>query len=322
MKKRFLQITVLLFLCLFASGCRAKYDYDFQINEDRTFDFYELYGVLYPDNFELSEDPVTNMQNFANQLTDLGYDVDFTRDEKYLEIIIRKQFPLDQLLTDSNDPFLLHYNAQSEEWGLFTKKRTVNSTVYTANWIWVYGVYDVDEENKLTYYSSPEGENDVDIAFMYPSLGNSFKVSLPFKPISSNATRTDDDGKTLIWDLNDTGDNEIQFSFAFPEESLIVYNPKHFSILTDNLVVGQNVIISYADIVNPNNISIVDSSGNEISFEVVENGISFQLPDSPVHIHLKNNAPVNPKTGKSFILFTLVLLLIGFTCFRIKKKYN
>ena len=49
----------------------------------------------------------------------------------------------------------------------------------------------------------------------------SFSVTLPFEPLSHNATTVSDDKKTLTWNLVSTTDKDIKFSFNFPGEEVV-----------------------------------------------------------------------------------------------------
>ena len=48
---------------------------------------------------------------------------------------------------------------------------------------------------------------------LYSEMEFLFKVNLPYKYVSSNATEESEDGKTLTWKLNDSGDTAISFTF-------------------------------------------------------------------------------------------------------------
>lgn len=46
-----------------------------------------------------------------------------------------------------------------------------------------------------------------------------YSVELPFKNLSNNATKVENDGKTLIWELDPTKNTDIKFSFNFTGKS-------------------------------------------------------------------------------------------------------
>ena len=63
-----------------------------------------------------------------------------------------------------------------------------------------------------TIYGLPE----MDFSNMAGLAGNmdlSFKVDLPYKAISNNASSVDNDAKTLTWNLSATNASNIEFSF-------------------------------------------------------------------------------------------------------------
>ena len=48
-----------------------------------------------------------------------------------------------------------------------------------------------------------------------------FTVTLPNKPISHNATKVSEDGKTLTWNLTDSGTQNVEFEFSFNNNTML-----------------------------------------------------------------------------------------------------
>ena len=64
-----------------------------------------------------------------------------------------------------------------------------------------------------------EEEGDMDYSQYDSYFDLEYKITLPHKAISSNATKVSDDGKTLTWDLKYGKVNNVNFEFSFEGES-------------------------------------------------------------------------------------------------------
>ena len=65
-----------------------------------------------------------------------------------------------------------------------------------------------------------------DLTNLLTNLDLSFTVKLPTAPISNNATKTENDGKTLIWTLTSSDLNSIEFEFELYNYLYIVSQDK------------------------------------------------------------------------------------------------
>ncbi len=74
------------------------------------------------------------------------------------------------------------------------------------------GEDDTLDDNDQTTPSDSDLNLD-DLANLLTNLDLSFTVKLPTAPISNNATKTENDGKTLIWTLTSSDLNSIEFEF-------------------------------------------------------------------------------------------------------------
>lgn len=74
------------------------------------------------------------------------------------------------------------------------------------------GEDDTLTDNDQTSPSDDDFDLD-DLTNLLTNLDLSFTVKLPTAPISSNATKTENDGKTLIWTLTSSDLNSIEFEF-------------------------------------------------------------------------------------------------------------
>ena len=228
----------------------------------------------------------------------------------------------DLATTDEKIDLLQNINNLTNE-KLFKVERKNTATLYTANWDFVYGALATDPESdsgKYRVLSSELGPSDVDIGFIYPSLGNTIKVELPFKPTTNNATRVENNGKILFWELEDMGVNNINFSFEFPEEALIDYNPQILELLNVTINDGDTIILKLKNTIKKEDISIVDEDKNSIPFELNNGNITFTNPNKKVTIKVKGYD--NPKTVRSYFIYTLILFILGGSVFIIKRRHN
>lgn len=71
---------------------------------------------------------------------------------------------------------------------------------------------------------------------MLNNISYNYEITFPNKPISHNANQVTNDGKTLIWNLNATRSNNIEFEFTFAESKSQLKSKdelKNTSFLTD-----------------------------------------------------------------------------------------
>lgn len=94
-------------------------------------------------------------------------------------------------------------------------------------------IFDDSEDEIIFGDSEDETEEDdfgdIDYSSLASSFDMTFKVNLPHKALSSNATTTENDGKTLEWDFMELEDQPIKFEFE-------LYN-------TTNIIIACSAII-------------------------------------------------------------------------------
>ena len=332
MKRKIKLLSILIIMCLFLTGCKAKYEYEITIQEDKNVQIDFLHGLQLISIMNPTTDNPTETNPVTLMLKKYNFDVTPTYDaeEKYEEVNAHLEKPIEELITKTNKPIMLQIDDSEENEyetvgsnnsiELFQKNREYDRTVYSANWLWRYGLYYSDQHNEAigdneqrnkNFFYSETGADDPDFGFIYPSLGNSFKVNLPSPPIENNATRISDNGKSLEWDLNDVGLNSIQFSFSFPSPKAIEYNDKDVELNTTNFNEGD---IVHFKIINPNNIekiTLMDIEGNEIEIIEEDGEYSFIMPDKEVQIKTEYKKTINPNTGRNYLIPCIIILLIS-----------
>ena len=314
---------IFLFICiLFLTGCRSGHDYELTIHEDKTMDFYFHYKNQFIGNISIDwENYERQISTFRDFIEPKNYTLEYEKDieDRSLQIVMRKQFRLEDLVSNQENPVILNSFVRDEHPTIFTKTRKLNSSVYQANILWVYGTYYMSSsDGEIQMLSSPDGADDADIGFIYPSLGNSFKVHLPSKVLTTNATVISSDGKTLEWDqIDDVGENYFQFSFEMQDETAVKYDASHIHLMVDRFNVGDEVSFRVDSSVQ--DVVIQDSNGNDVVYEIRDGEYFFTMPEGTVRIQYRKE-DVNPKTGVN--LFTIILLIftIIFLTLLYKKK--
>ena len=117
--------------------------------------------------------------------------------------------------------------------------------------------------------------NNMDMSMLSSAIDMKFNVNLPYKAISSNATSTENDGKTLVWNLVNTQD-DIEFTFE-------LYNMNNIY-----LTVGLAVILIILIIV------IIIMSKRKPKAPL---GTPVPVENTPVNNVVPNQAPVTPITN-------------------------
>lgn len=123
--------------------------------------------------------------------------------------------------------------------------------------------------------SSFDFSSNMDMSMLSSTLDMKFNVTLPYKAISSNATSTENDGKTLVWNLVNTQD-DIEFTFE-------LYNMNNIY-----LTVGLAVILIILIIV------IIIMSKRKPKAPL---GTPVPVENTPVNNVVPNQAPVTPITN-------------------------
>ena len=70
-----------------------------------------------------------------------------------------------------------------------------------------------DSSNIYSGSSNTFGDSDMDLSMFTSNMDLTFTVNLPNKPINSNATTTENDGKKLEWNLMNQNLQNIEFEF-------------------------------------------------------------------------------------------------------------
>lgn len=211
MKKKLLMPAIALIL---VTGC-VKVEYKTLIKDDSSVTIEGIVAI----SEGIAEMGETNNRGSMSQeqmkkLKDKGWNVEEYTETKDNQTLvgskisktypnikdISKKEPKKVMITD-----LIQDDKEVDESHLFS----VNNGEYTANFL-----FDLADETE----ESEENDQATNYANMFQL---SYEVTLPMKPIKSNATTVSEDGKTLTWKLEYGKVNEINYSFRIKEPSNI-----------------------------------------------------------------------------------------------------
>ena len=154
-----------------------------------------------------------NMDEFMDEeqrkeMESQGYKVDVILDkEKYIYRIV-----LTQHFNNIDDASKTEEEATKKD---DNDKVINNFFIKTSNNTYKFDIDSTDN-------SSTETDSDINNSMNeminnMASITYNYEITLPTKPISNNATKVSNDGKTLTWDLKANDKNKVEFEFAFPE---------------------------------------------------------------------------------------------------------
>jgi hypothetical protein len=191
---------IFIFICFLLCSCSVKNDSTLTINKDGSL----KYNILIA--FDKSLIQTLSKTNILKNDNDIYSYVNENIKDDYLNGFVKKEFndneyvgneytyEIDDLdsVSTTDDVKVSLKNSSLVEKNIFTKK----NDIYIASFI-----YDLDSKYKY---------ENVDFK-------NTFTVNLPVKALSSNADRVINDGKTLIWNINNGESKKIDFKFTFKD---------------------------------------------------------------------------------------------------------
>ena len=210
--KKISKLLLVFTIILGLSGC-LKYDVNMQISNDKSMDFdlviaintSMLESLGQTTSKEFKKDDYLKYENVGYTVTEYNE----TNDKATYEgVRISKNFKnIDKLTTDKDEEVeftsLFNDEANPEKVKFFYK----NGNTYKANLTFNL----VDEEGNSNTEDYLEYQSYFDLEY---------KVTLPEKPISSNATSVSEDGKTLTWKMTYGKKNSVQYEFKLGKDEI------------------------------------------------------------------------------------------------------
>lgn len=235
--KKSLYILTIFIVAICLSGC-VKYNANMEIKKDKSMDFSIVYAM---DTQYFGDQEVLTEEN-RKELEEEGFKVTNYQEDTMKGFTLTKSIEnIDELSTTENTDYSLSNIEEDKdkdkemfkvEKGFFKNKYIANfkfdtedsaiTEEGTSDGTTTDGYSDgTIEENPDSYSDFPmdgtEGYNDSsmdDFSNMATSnLDLSLNVTLPYQAISNNATKTENDNKTLSWDLTSSEIETINFEF-------------------------------------------------------------------------------------------------------------
>lgn len=254
MKKNAKNFIILAILTLFFSGC-MKYDVNMTVGEDKSVSLEVISAV----NVSMMEDMMGGGETSEDEeYTDDEYTDEEYSDDEYSddETGLSEEDGIDDSEEENNQ-----FDAESykflEEKGYKVEEYTEETENGTLTGVKVSKTFDnIDDitketEKKIDFVTFFE-EEGFDDSQIFTKSGNNYKgmftfdfsqddgegmdfsqydsyfdiqykITLPNKVISSNATNVSEDGKTLTWDLSYGKINEVNFEFSFGKDNAMLF---------------------------------------------------------------------------------------------------
>lgn len=231
--KKSLYILTIFIVAICLSGC-VKYNANMEIKKDKSMDFSIVYAM---DTQYFGDQEVLTEEN-RKELEEEGFKVTDYQEDTMKGFTLTKSIKnIDELSTTENTDYSLSNIEEDKEMfkvekGFFKNKYIANfkfdtedsaiTEEETSDGTITDGYSDgTIEENPDSYSDFPmdstEDYNDSsmdDFSNMATSnLDLSLNVTLPYQAISNNATKTENDNKTLSWDLTSSEIETINFEF-------------------------------------------------------------------------------------------------------------
>lgn len=233
--KKSLYILTIFIVAICLSGC-VKYNANMEIKKDKSMDFSIVYAM---DTQYFGDQEVLTEEN-RKELEEEGFKVTDYQEDTMKGFTLTKSIKnIDELSTTENTDYSLSNIEEDKDKEMFKVEKGFFKNKYIANFKFDTGDSAITEEetsdgtitdgysdgtieeNPDSYSDFPmdstEGYNDSsmdDFSNMATSnLDLSLNVTLPYQAISNNATKTENDNKTLSWDLTSSEIETINFEF-------------------------------------------------------------------------------------------------------------
>ena len=214
--KKGLKLLCIMLVVFTMSGC-MKMNADMSIHKDKSMDYSVTFAFdksmwqSHKGQSFISGDELDNIEEQGFKMTEYS-------DDSMTGYTFTKSFNnIDDISSENETTMNLNESIEdSKDSDMFTVKKGFFKNTYTLK-MENSTSSEVQSEAEIQSGSgNPEQSTDtsnVDLSALTSSLDMKFNVTLPYKAISSNATTTENDGKTLVWNLMDTNLKNIEFSF-------------------------------------------------------------------------------------------------------------
>lgn len=299
MKKSF-KVLCLMLVAFMMSGC-MKFNMNMDINSDKSMNLELIVAFA---NEMMGSSNETNMDNSEIQkLKDNGFNVEEYSDDTMTGYTISTKINnIDDVSTEKDTMFNLNDIFNGEKLSdIFTVKKGFFKNTYTVK---IGEEESTDMTNELeddlnSTYSNDSllATDDADLSMLLNSMDINFTINLPYKAISSNATNTENDGKTLVWQPTSASNSSSNIEFSFE-----LYNMTNIYLMV-GIVILIIVIIIILIVKHckktKSNKSSLNSHKNEstLNNETIETHVTpITEPSNPTNIQTNTISNLNNET--------------------------
>lgn len=275
--KRSFKVLCLMLIIFMTSGC-MKLNVDMSINKDKSMNL--SYVVAFANSLMNQSGTDTALdESDLKQAEESGFKVENYSDGSMTGYKFTKGFSnIDNISDEKETIFDLEKLLDGEEAKVFTVKKGLFKNTYSVK-MQNNTASEMEDEMDLgslygdsssDYSSSSNIFGDTDLSMLTSSMDLTFTVNLPNKPINSNATTTENEGKKLEWNLMDQNLQNIEFEFE-------LYNMDNIYLTVG--IIGVLVIIIIVIIImnkkKPNSKEVAPVLVND---SVIEPNIPNEMP--------------------------------------------
>ena len=286
--KRSFKVLCLMLIIFMTSGC-MKLNVDMSINKDKSMNL--SYVVAFANSLMNQSGTDTALdESDLKQAEESGFKVENYSDGSMTGYKFTKGFSnIDNISDEKETIFDLEKLLDGEEAKVFTVKKGLFKNTYSVK-MQNNTASEMEDEMDLgsiygdsssDYSSSSNIFGDTDLSMLTSSMDLTFTVNLPNKPINSNATTTENEGKKLEWNLMDQNLQNIEFEFE-------LYNMDNI-YLTVGIIGVLVIIIIVIIIMNKKKPNSKEGTPVLVNDTVIEPNIPNEMPVETIN----KEEPVN-----------------------------
>lgn len=286
--KRSFKVLCLTLIIFMTSGC-MKLNVDMSINKDKSMNL--SYVVAFANSLMNQSGTDTALdESDLKQAEESGFKVENYSDGSMTGYKFTKGFSnIDNISDEKETIFDLEKLLDGEEAKVFTVKKGLFKNTYSVKMQNNTATEMEDEmdlgsiygDSSSDYSSSSNIFGDTDLSMLTSSMDLTFTVNLPNKPINSNATTTENEGKKLEWNLMDQNLQNIEFEFE-------LYNMDNI-YLTVGIIGVLVIIIIVIIIMNKKKPNSKEATPVLVNDTVIEPNIPNEMPVETIN----KEEPVN-----------------------------
>ena len=286
--KRSFKVLCLMLIIFMTSGC-MKLNVDMSINKDKSMNL--SYVVAFANSLMNQSGTNTALdESDLKQAEESGFKVENYSDGSMTGYKFTKGFSnIDNISDEKETIFDLEKLLDGEEAKVFTVKKGLFKNTYSVKMQNNTATEMEDEmdlgslygDSSSDYSSSSNIFGDTDLSMLTSSMDLTFTVNLPNKPINSNATTTENEGKKLEWNLMDQNLQNIEFEFE-------LYNMDNI-YLTVGIIGVLVIIIIVIIIMNKKKPNSKEGTPVLVNDTVIEPNIPNEMPVETIN----KEEPVN-----------------------------